>query len=129
MAARIWDWMHHPLTASEPTSQRKTKFIGNATELDEAGIDFLGQLILKQQVRNKTTPTFNRKPAEQRYVAKTEAAHFHHALLRQSPIINTFVPTSPPSYQSISPIDPILSELYRQNLIPAEQQTQIPELV
>ncbi|KAK8582670.1 hypothetical protein V6N13_069442 [Hibiscus sabdariffa] len=49
MAARIWDWMHHPLTASEPTSQRKTKFIGNATELDEAGIDFLGATLEKMK--------------------------------------------------------------------------------
>ncbi|KAK8625438.1 hypothetical protein V6N13_090310 [Hibiscus sabdariffa] len=35
--------------ASKPTSQRKMKFIGNATELDDAGINFLGATIEKMK--------------------------------------------------------------------------------
>ncbi|KAK8625427.1 hypothetical protein V6N13_090299 [Hibiscus sabdariffa] len=41
--------LHLPLTASEPTSQRKMKFIGNATELDDAGINFLGVTLEKMK--------------------------------------------------------------------------------
>ncbi|KAK8582794.1 hypothetical protein V6N13_069562 [Hibiscus sabdariffa] len=49
LAARQWNCMHLALTASESTSQGKMKFIGNATELDDAGINFLGATLEKMK--------------------------------------------------------------------------------
>ncbi|KAK8625423.1 hypothetical protein V6N13_090295 [Hibiscus sabdariffa] len=64
LAARQLDCMHLlaarqwlPLTTSEPTSQRKMKFIDNATELDDAGINFLGATLEEMKDRNQGIET------------------------------------------------------------------------
>ncbi|KAK8625440.1 hypothetical protein V6N13_090312 [Hibiscus sabdariffa] len=88
--------------ASEPTSQRKMKFIGNATELHDAGINFFGATLekmkdLKQGIETEFDIIFT-KDTEVLMIPTLSVDDWTERLFRNYIAYEQFIPSGEPLY-------------------------------